>query len=145
MKGAMIDTGPPTAVGPGETESAPSTGASFATVSVVEESTGALMLSVALRETATVASSVQVTLGSSVVAPVLVQVPPGSSPLGVNVHAVVNGSFSGSIDVPTRFELNPSMPSYGPPASTVGGPSMSTCAVRTLTPRSSSWRVVVIV
>ena len=80
-------------------------------------------------------------VGVSVDAPVGVQVVPASSAVGVKVQVVVSGSFSGSLAVPVRFVVEPSVPLYGPPAFAVGAPFTPTVAVRVAMPPSSSMSV----
>src|SRR4051812_3290068 len=116
----------------------PSTGAAFFTVTVVCDVTGGFTPSLADSVAPSTALSLHVTVGVSVAVAVVLHVVPGSCNVGVIVHPIVSGSFSGSLAVPVRCAAVPSGVAYGPPAFVVGGPFTRTITELLARPVSSS-------
>ena len=145
LNAAETATDAPTGIRPEVTATVPNTGFAFAIITVVFATTAALTPSLTVNAAATTASSSHRMLGVRVATPPVVQVVPESFSVGVRVQVVTRWSASGSLAVPDKLVVVPSVPKYGPPAEAVGGPFTSTPTVRVVRPPSSSCTVTVMV
>src|SRR5262249_39493505 len=105
---------------------------------------GAFTWSLTVSVAVTVASSLQTRSGVSVPAPDDVHCVPGS-PTHENAHEYDSVSPSRSLAVACSDICVPSRPTYGPPASAVGGVFTSTSVLEVSLPPLSSVTVTVIV